>query len=170
MSTATALAIYFLVWWVVLFAVLPWGVRNQEESGQITPGTDPGAPAVHAVWKKLFWTTIVASVVFGILAGVYALNLIPYDFLMATSTAVAIYFLVWWIVLFAVLPWGVRNQEESGEVLPGTDPGAPAVHKVWIKLVWTTVVATVVFGILAAVYKLGLIPYDYLAAISGPRH
>ena len=65
--------------------------------------------------------------------------------------------------------WGVRNQEESGEVLPGTDPGAPAVHKVWIKLVWTTVVATVVFGILAAVYKLGLIPYDYLAAISGPR-
>jgi predicted secreted protein len=89
---------------------------------------------------------------------------------MATSTALAIYFLVWWLVLFAVLPWGVRNQEESGEVLPGTDPGAPAVHTVWMKLVWTTVVATVVFGIMAAVYKLGLIPYDYLAAISGPRH
>ena len=88
---------------------------------------------------------------------------------MATSTALAIYFLVWWLVLFAVLPWGVRNQEESGDVSPGTDPGAPAVHTVWIKLVWTTVVATVVFGILAAVYKLGLIPYDYLAAISGPR-
>ena len=83
MRIGTILAIYFLIWWVVLFAVLPWGVRNQEESGEITPGTDPGAPAVHAVWKKLFWTTIVASVVFGILAGVYALNLIPYDFLMA---------------------------------------------------------------------------------------
>ena len=89
---------------------------------------------------------------------------------MRIGTVLAIYFLIWWVVLFAVLPWGVRNQEESGEVLPGTDPGAPAVHKVWIKLVWTTVVATVVFGILAAVYKLGLIPYDYLAAISGPRH
>lgn len=88
---------------------------------------------------------------------------------MATSTAVAIYFLVWWLVLFAVLPWGVRNQEESGDVSPGTDPGAPAVHKVWMKLVWTTVIATVVFGILAAIYKLGLIPYDFLAAISGPR-
>jgi hypothetical protein len=34
---------------------------------------------------------------------------------------------------------------------------------------WTTVIASVVFGILAAVYKLGLIPFDYLAAISGPR-
>ena len=88
---------------------------------------------------------------------------------MTTSTAIAIYFLVWWVVLFAVLPWGVRNQEESGEVLPGTDPGAPAVHKVWMKLVWTTVIASVVFGILAAIYLLGLIPFDYLAAISGPR-
>jgi predicted secreted protein len=88
---------------------------------------------------------------------------------MATSTAIAIYFLVWWVVLFAVLPWGVRNQQESGEVSPGTDPGAPAVHKVWMKLVWTTVIASMVFGILAAIYKLGLIPFDYLAAISGPR-
>jgi predicted secreted protein len=88
---------------------------------------------------------------------------------MATSTVIAIYFLVWWVVLFAVLPWGVRNQQESGEVSPGTDPGAPAVHKVWMKLVWTTVIASVVFGILAAIYKLGLIPFDYLAAISGPR-
>jgi predicted secreted protein len=88
---------------------------------------------------------------------------------MATSTAIAVYFLVWWVVLFAVLPWGVRNQEETGDVSPGTDPGAPAVHKVWMKLVWTTVIATVVFGILAAIYKLGLIPYDFLAAISGPR-
>ena len=88
---------------------------------------------------------------------------------MAIGTAIAIYFLVWWVVLFAVLPWGVRNQQESGEVSAGTDPGAPAVHKVWIKLLWTTVIASVVFGILAAVYLLGLIPYDYLAAISGPR-
>jgi predicted secreted protein len=88
---------------------------------------------------------------------------------MAISTAIAIYFLVWWIVLFAVLPWGVRNQEESGDITPGTDPGAPAVHTVWKKLLWTTIVASLVFGILAAVYKLGLIPFDYLAAISGPR-
>jgi len=88
---------------------------------------------------------------------------------MAISTAIAIYFLVWWIVLFAVLPWGVRNQEESGDIVPGTDPGAPAVHTVWKKLLWTTIVASVVFGVLAAIYKLGLIPFDYLAAISGPR-
>ena len=44
---------------------------------------------------------------------------------MAISTAIAIYFLIWWIVLFAVLPWGVRAQGEEGA--PGTDPGAPRV-------------------------------------------
>ena len=87
---------------------------------------------------------------------------------MATSTAIAIYFLVWWVALFAVLPWGVRNQEETGDVSPGTDPGAPAVHLVWRKLLWTTVVATIVFAVLAALYWSNLIPYDYLMSIAGP--
>ena len=88
---------------------------------------------------------------------------------MATSTVIAIYFIIWWVVLFAVLPWGVRSQQETGDIAPGTDPGAPAVPKVWMKLVWTTVIAGVVFGILAAIYKLGLIPIDFLMRISGPR-
>jgi predicted secreted protein len=87
---------------------------------------------------------------------------------MAISTVIAIFFIIWWVVLFAVLPWGVRSQEESGEVAPGTDPGAPAVHRIWSKLVWTTVIAAAVFGILVAVYRSGLIPYDFLMRISGP--
>ncbi|HXZ21880.1 MAG TPA: DUF1467 family protein [Pseudolabrys sp.] len=86
---------------------------------------------------------------------------------MSISTAIAIYFLIWWVTLFAVLPWGVRNQEESGEVAPGTDPGAPAIHRMWRKLGWTTFVATIIFGVLYLVYTRGLIPYDQLLAISG---
>ena len=58
---------------------------------------------------------------------------------MAVATAVAIYFLIWWIVLFAVLPWGVRAQDEDSP--PGTDPGAPRVPRLVAKLLWTTVVA-----------------------------
>ncbi|WP_409997548.1 DUF1467 family protein, partial [Escherichia coli] len=30
-SVSTAFAIYFVLWWVVLFAVLPFGVRSQME-------------------------------------------------------------------------------------------------------------------------------------------
>jgi predicted secreted protein len=89
---------------------------------------------------------------------------------MATSTVIAIYFIIWWVVLFAVLPWGVHSQQESGEVVPGTDPGAPAVHRIGMKLIYTTVVASVVFGILYAVYVLDLIPYEFLKQISTPPH
>ena len=87
---------------------------------------------------------------------------------MKIGTLIAIYFLIWWVVLFAVLPWGVRNQEEAGDVIPGTDPGAPAIHKVWSKLLWTTVVATAIFAVLYVSYANGLIPFDFLKMISSP--
>ena len=88
--------------------------------------------------------------------------------MIGVGTAVAIYFLIWWITLFAVLPWGIRNQEESGEVTPGTDPGAPAIHRVWTKLLWTTIVASAIFSMLCVVYARGLIPFDLLMTISSP--
>ena len=89
---------------------------------------------------------------------------------MNIATVIAIYFIIWWVVLFAILPWGVRSQQESGEVTPGTDPGAPATHLVWRKLLWTTVIAAVVFGIVTAAYKADLIPFEFLKRISNPPH
>lgn len=88
---------------------------------------------------------------------------------MATTTAIAIYFLIWWIVLFAVLPWGVRAQGEDGggEAVPGTDPGAPTMPRLRAKLIWTTAVAAVVWGICAYVYVTGLVTLDGLAAMLG---
>ena len=62
------------------------GVRSQHETGEVTPGTDPGAPAAHLLWRKLLWTTIVASIVFAIAAAAYKANLIPFDWLMRIST------------------------------------------------------------------------------------
>ena len=35
MSLPTSIAIYFIIWWTVLFAVLPWGVRSQQEYGAL---------------------------------------------------------------------------------------------------------------------------------------
>jgi predicted secreted protein len=84
------------------------------------------------------------------------------------GTALAIYFLIWWVTLFAVLPCGVRNQEESGRVSPGTDPGAPAAHRVWRKLIYTTLIAGVVYGILAALYHAGYISLDQAMMLFGP--
>ena len=82
---------------------------------------------------------------------------------MGIATGIAIYFLIWWIVLFAVLPWGVKAQGD--EAVPGSDPGAPRVARVWAKLIWTTVVATVVFAACAFVYLKGLVTLDDLARL-----
>ena len=87
---------------------------------------------------------------------------------MALSTAIAIYFLIWWLTLFAVLPWGVSAQGDAGA--PGTDPGAPRVPHLKAKLAWTTAVATVVFGVIAFLYVYRLVTLDDLVALLGfPR-
>jgi len=84
---------------------------------------------------------------------------------MGISTGIAVYFLIWWIVLFAVLPWGVKEHGEDG--VPGSDPGAPRMARVWAKLLWTTGVATVVFAVLAFVYLKGFLNLDDLARLMG---
>jgi predicted secreted protein len=81
MSITTALAIYFVIWWVVLFAVLPWGVRSQQEHGDVAHGTDPGAPALHRVWWKLLWTSLLSGVVFGLGVTAYFKRWITLDML-----------------------------------------------------------------------------------------
>jgi predicted secreted protein len=68
-----SLALYFVIWWVLLFAVLPFGVRSQVESGEIVKGSEPGAPALPALREKAIWTTLVASVVLIMAAAVFPL-------------------------------------------------------------------------------------------------
>ena len=86
---------------------------------------------------------------------------------MPITTAVAIFFLIWWVVLFAVLPWGIRSQHEGGEIVPGTDPGAPAVPKLGRKLIWTTLVSVVVFAAFYVVYSDRLFTLEGLLAPFG---
>jgi predicted secreted protein len=68
---------------------------------------------------------------------------------MTLSFAIAIYVVIWWVVLFAMLPIGVRTQAEEGDVSPGTPESAPHQPKLLPKMLATTVVASIVF---AAVY------------------
>ncbi|MGI8527552.1 MAG: DUF1467 family protein [Pseudolabrys sp.] len=89
---------------------------------------------------------------------------------MQISTVVAIYFLIWWVTLFAVLPFGVKSQHEDGEFAEGTDPGAPVMAHVWAKLMWTTILATVIFCVLFVAYRFRLINFDaVLSWVNLPR-
>ena len=84
---------------------------------------------------------------------------------MAVSTAIAIYFLIWWVVLFTVLPWGIRSQGEEGA--PGTDPGAPVMARMGYKLLWTTLISGVVFGIGMWAYYQGYLNIERLSKLMG---
>ncbi len=71
MSLAFGLAIYFIIWWIVLFAMLPFGVRTTEEVGEKpSPGNADSAPHRPRLLPKMLATTVVSAVVF---AGVYAI-------------------------------------------------------------------------------------------------
>ncbi len=66
MQLLSAFAIFFIIWWTVLFAVLPIGVRSQEESDDVTLGTERGAPARSKMGFKLALTTGIACFIFAI--------------------------------------------------------------------------------------------------------
>ena len=86
---------------------------------------------------------------------------------MGWFTSVAVYLTLWWVTLFAVLPWGVRSQAESGEVVPGSDPGAPAIPHLRGKLIWTTIVSSLIFALAAVVYAYRLVTLDDLTTLFG---
>lgn len=64
MGIAGALVVFFITWWVVLFAVLPLWVRRHDEIGEdVPPGTEPAAPAHPQIAKKLLVTTAITAVI-----------------------------------------------------------------------------------------------------------
>jgi predicted secreted protein len=83
------------------------------------------------------------------------------------STGFAIYFVMWWIVLFLTLPFGIRSQHEDGEGSPGTDPGAPVTTGMGRKLIWTTVLSAVLFAASMLAYNAGLLNVERLSRLMG---
>lgn len=65
MSIPLSIALFITIWWTVLFAVLPFGVRSQHEQGEVVHGTDPGAPVAPRLLMKALWTTIISAIIFG---------------------------------------------------------------------------------------------------------
>jgi predicted secreted protein len=68
MDTLILIGIYIFIWWTALFAVLPFGVRTQQEEGSVVPGTPESAPAHPRLLRVVIINTIVATIIF---AGVY---------------------------------------------------------------------------------------------------
>jgi predicted secreted protein len=63
MSVTFGIAIYLVLWWTVLFAVLPIGVRTQSEDGSVVPGTPESAPTAPRLIRVVVLTTLISAAV-----------------------------------------------------------------------------------------------------------
>jgi predicted secreted protein len=89
---------------------------------------------------------------------------------MSLTFAIAVYLVIWWTVLFAILPIGVRTQGEDGAVIPGTPESAPTRPRLLRIVVLTTVVSAVVFAGLWAAVRYGFLNLESLLGREGARH
>ena len=68
MSATSSFAIYIIIWWLVLFMVLPIGAGRKIEANDVAEGQDSGAPAKPMMLTKVLLTTAISMVLF---AGFY---------------------------------------------------------------------------------------------------
>lgn len=80
---------------------------------------------------------------------------------MTLTSGLAVYFIIWWLVLFAILPFGSHSAYELGEETnPGEAPSAPKNPRILFKFAITTVIAAVVFAAVYALLTSGIISSD----------
>ena len=65
MTWVSVAAIYFILWWIVLFATLPFGLKTQDEDEDVTLGTVSSAPKGPHVLRAFVRTTIVSALILG---------------------------------------------------------------------------------------------------------
>lgn len=65
------------------------------------------------------------------------------------------------------LPFGVRSQHEDNVAAPGTDPGAPILTRMKSKLIWTTIISAIIYGIAMVAYHAGYLSIERLSKLMG---
>ncbi len=76
---------------------------------------------------------------------------------MSITGAIVLYAVTWFMVFFVVLQVRVTAQSDTGHVVPGTPPGAPAHEIVGQKAKLTTVIATVLWAVICGIILSGWI-------------
>lgn len=80
---------------------------------------------------------------------------------MGVTGSVVAFLMIWWTVLFAVLPMRVKGQwEGDDEAVAGTERGAPTDPQIWFKVKRTTWVAAIIWAVTFVVVNSGLISFN----------
>lgn len=86
MNPFSAFVVFLIIWWVVLFTILPIGVRGQAEEDDVIPGSEPGAPTKANMKWKLKVTTIITLALWLIICAVITFRLIDLEWLVGDIT------------------------------------------------------------------------------------
>jgi predicted secreted protein len=70
MSVVSGIVLYAVIWFLVLFIMLPIRLETQGDKGDVVPGTPESAPAHFDFGKKARLVTLVAAIVWAVVAGV----------------------------------------------------------------------------------------------------
>ena len=70
---------------------------------------------------------------------------------MNLTGGIVLYAVLWFLTLFIVVLIGQRSQQDAGEIVPGTHAGAPADLRLKPKLIWTSVIAAIIWAAIAYV-------------------
>jgi len=80
-------------------------------------------------------------------------------------SAFVVWLIIWWLTLFIILPIGIRGQAEEGDIVEGTEPGAPHKLDIKKKFIQTTIIATGLWGLTCLLIVSGIIRWDMLAKL-----
>ena len=69
MPITSALVLFAVIWFLTLFIILPLRLQTQGDVGKIEPGTHAGSPENPQMKKRFMVTTVVALVIWVIVAG-----------------------------------------------------------------------------------------------------
>ena len=70
MSISSALVLFAVLWFLTFLVVIPIRLKAQGDVGSVVPGTHAGAPEDHNLKKKAWITTVIAAVLWGVIASI----------------------------------------------------------------------------------------------------
>ncbi|MGE3770759.1 MAG: DUF1467 family protein [Bdellovibrionales bacterium] len=84
---------------------------------------------------------------------------------MTWFSGAVVFIIVWWVVIFTILPLGVRRNDRS---VPGTDAGAPQTPDLGRKFAITTVITVVIWLVIYAVVESDIVSFREIAEGMNP--
>ena len=79
MGIVSGFVLFAVIWSMTFLIALPIRVETQGDLDDVVPGTHAGAPERHHLRKKALWTTLVAAVIWGMVATVILSEWITVD-------------------------------------------------------------------------------------------